>query len=126
MPESRFRFVIIEKDSFIARDMQSGLQAAVPDCDTRLLPNAAGAVEAFPRTTDEARTVLITKLSLAQLDESGLSQLARDSGAEIVVRLGDDPQDEVTRHGWLSLASPFTWEDLAELAGDLSARWLAV
>jgi hypothetical protein len=122
MTDSKLRFVIIEKDSFIAHDMQSGLQAAVPDCDTRWLPNVSDVVAQLSSAAADARTVLITKLSLSQLEETGLSNLAQQRGAEIVVRLGEDPKEEITRRGWFSLESPFTWDDLADLVGALSSR----
>ncbi|MBU3030285.1 hypothetical protein [Paracoccus marinaquae] len=124
MSSQKFRFVIIEKDSFVAHDMREGLKAAVPGCDTHHLTDLDGA-SGLVTTDAEAgspRTVIVTKLSLAQLDSSGLTQLAQQMRAEIVVRLGEDPRAAVTERGWLSLASPFTWEDLAGLASDLGRR----
>lgn len=124
MSPPRFRFVILEKDRFVANDMQEGLKAATPDCDTCHLTHADEAGEAFSESseTGPARTVLVTKLSVEQIDASGLSRLARDSRAEIVVRMGDDPLHTVAERGWFSLASPFTWDDLSALVADLSRR----
>lgn len=124
MTASKFRFVVIEKDSFVARDMQDGLQAAIPGCEIRQscgydqLPDLIPA----PSPSDDMRTIIITKLSLAQLDSGGISQLAHDRHAEIVVRLGEDSVQDVTGRGWHSLASPFTWDDLAGLAMQLASR----
>ncbi|WCR11905.1 hypothetical protein JHW45_05970 [Paracoccus stylophorae] len=121
MTASKFRFVIIEKDSFVARDMQDGLQSVVPGCDIRRLCHPGQLSDHLAdASAGDARAVIITKLSLAQLDQNGISQLARDRNAAIVVRLGEDSPQEVTARGWLSLASPFTWDDLAALAEELS------
>lgn len=124
MSPQRFRFVILEKDRFVANDMQEGLRAATPDCDTRHLLHPEDAGEAFSESAHEAssRTVLVTKLSVEQIDASGLSRLAQQSCADIVVRMGDDPLHAVTERGWFSLASPFTWDDLSALVADLTRR----
>lgn len=130
MSSRKLRFVIIEKDSFVARDMQDGLLAAVPDCDTFHLAHHDDASDALRRDAvagpaDEPRMVIVTKLSLDQIDSSGLARAAYDAGAEMVVRMGDDPVGAVASRGWYSLASPFTWDDLSALVGSLSGRTTA-
>lgn len=124
MSAHMFRFVVIEKDCFVARDMQDGLQSAAPDCDVLRLARPEDAEDAFAQVSraDPTRIVIITKLTVAQLDSSGMARLAHDFGADIVVRLGDDPVQKVIERGWYSLASPFTWDDLAELVGGLTRR----
>lgn len=117
-----FRFVILEKDCFIARDMQDGLQSACPNADIRRIATPEDVANACGDAQDSVRPVIITKLSVEQLDRAGISSLSRQIGAEIVVRMGDDPLCTVAERGWLSLASPFTWDDLAALVGDLVRR----
>lgn len=127
MSSRKLRFVIIEKDSFVARDMQHGLQAANPDCDTCHLAHHADAPGVLLRQAeaDEPRTVIVTKMSLEQIESTGLARIAQDAGAELVVRMGDDPVGSVMSRGWYSLASPFTWEDLSALVGSLTGRTTA-
>lgn len=126
----KFRFFIIEKDSFVARDMQDGLLAAIPDCDARHLLHHDEARQIAAQGADGAdtaatRSVIVTKMSLDQLDRTGLAGLARDLNADVVVRMGEDPVAAVAARGWFSLASPFTWDDLNSLVSELSNRTAA-
>lgn len=127
MSNQKLRFVIIEKDSFVARDMQDGLKAAIPDCDIKSLSGAEEALDIVKSCTDadDARAIIVTKLSLDQIDSTGLTQIARHVQADIVVRVGDDPPGAIAARGWFTLASPFTWDDLAALAVDLCRRTAA-
>lgn len=122
MDQRRPRFVIIEKDAFIARDLGDGLKAALPDSEIVIVARHEDAwPRVFPPAQDDVwQTIIVTKLTLAQLDECGLSRRLEDSGTQVVVRVGDDPVSAVAERGWISLASPFTGDDLSSLAGLLS------
>ncbi|MCF3974458.1 hypothetical protein [Paracoccus salsus] len=124
MSDSALLFVIIEKDCFIARDMQEGLEAADPACETIRLRDPEEAVELVcGRQPDgRLRTVIITKLSLAQIEDCSLSRLADEGLVEIVVRIGDDTSEAVHRRGWFTLASPFTRDDLSALVVEVQVR----
>lgn len=124
MPAQKFRFIIIEKDSFVARDMQDGLLSALPGCDTLCLPDPGdiAAVAATLDPVERTRTVIVTKLSLEELEENGLARIAAEIGADIVVRMGEDSPVAVATRGWHSLACPFSRDDLAALVADLAHR----
>ncbi|MDP5308067.1 hypothetical protein [Paracoccus spongiarum] len=126
MSDQTFRFLLIEKDLFVARDMQEGLRMALPDCDIRCLSlpeDIHGALaETEAQNGSAPRVVIVTKLSVDQIDLLGLTDAASRHRAEMVVRRGDDPPEAVAARGWFSLASPFTWDDLSDLAGDLRGR----
>lgn len=111
MTPAPLKFLIVEKDAFVARDMQLGLQDADAGCHVLHMRDVAEcqALLPFPEYP-----VVITKLSIDQIDACGLTQIA-GRNAVIVVREGVDTLTAVARRGWLSLASPFTAEDLAAL-----------
>lgn len=108
-------FVIVEKDAFVALDMQLGLQDASVGCQVVHLRDIAD-FQSMPQPAD--RPVIITKLSIAEIDECGLVQIAGRRAA-IVVREGIDSVKAVVDRGWLSLASPFTADDLLTLVEDI-------
>lgn len=122
MNSNALQFLIIEKDCFIAKDMQEGLNAA----DNSAACRQVRSLEELPSYLDAAvanglKNVIITKLPIDQIESSGLAGMAARTGAEIVVRQGEDRRDAVTAHGWRDLAWPFTGEDLADLVHDLQA-----
>lgn len=119
MAQSENRFIIIEKDSFVANDMAEGLHAAFPYCKTFQYKNTADAMIESGRDT-----VFISKLSLDEIERSGLGVFARQTGSTIVVRHGIDSIKAVTARGWISLPSPFTSDDLDDLLDQLQ-EWKA-
>lgn len=123
MEHTHLHFLIVEKDPFIARDMSDGLAMAAPGCAVEVLkspeelpPGAGTTALAAPRR----RTVLITKLTLAEIDAAGLAVIAAQLNALIVVRQGEDPPELILARGWFCLPAPFTGDDLAELIATLN------
>lgn len=118
MEHTSLHFLIVEKDPFIARDMSDGLAIAAPGCSVEVLkspeelPFGAGR-PAFPLA--RRRTVLITKLTVAEIDAIGLAVIAAQINALIVLRQGEDPLEVILARGWFCLPAPFTGDDLAEL-----------
>lgn len=119
-----YRFVVIEKDAFIGRDLADGLRDALSGCEVRLVAHDddARAVIDGLALDDPRSTVIITKMSLDQIDRCGLPSLSLDHSVLIVVRDGDDPASAIEDRGWLRLASPFTSDDLTGLAAALTER----
>lgn len=117
MPNNGHRFIIIEKDLFVARDMSQGLIAAYAQCEVLHLRHE-NEVPTNLRSSD----VIVTKMTMEQIDRSGLDVSARATGATIVVRMGDDSNDAIERRGWLSLPSPFTWDDINVMLNSLDPQ----
>ncbi len=115
MAPEPLKFVIVEKDPFVALDMQLGLQDAAAGCQVVHLRDIDEYQSLPPFSTSP---VVITKLSIAQIDACGLIQIAGQHAA-IVVREGIDTLKDVAERGWLSLASPFTADDLSVLVADI-------
>lgn len=115
------RFLILEKDAFVARDMTDGLSTADSECESLQFRGLDDLSEYLLATNApcQRQCVVVTKLPIAEIDDSGLAAMTRQHGAEIVVRLGPDPVEKVEARGWFSLAAPFTWDDLAELVTTL-------
>lgn len=73
MQGNALRIFVVEKDSFIARDMQIGLQQACPGGDVhclRSLKDLRPVLDVLPPSS--ALPVFITRLALQRLRESGL------------------------------------------------------
>lgn len=117
MTSKPMTFVIVDKDVFVAHDMQLGLEYLATGCNVIHLRDIPGCVT-VPNTL--TRRVFITKLSIEQIDQCGLVQIAGPD-ADIVVREGVDTREAVAERGWFSLASPFTTDDLAVLVQELRA-----
>lgn len=88
---------------------------ACPGCETTHFRLVTDLPEYLGLGDGGDRVTVLTKLSLHEIMNSGLAAKAGSQGAEIVVRQGEDSLDEIARHGWLSLPSPFSWDDLSEL-----------
>lgn len=115
MTQKNLTFVIVEKDAFVAHDMQLGLQDASDGCEVLHLRDIA---DIQHMASVPPRPVFITKLSISQIDEHGLVGFAGPNAA-IVLREGVDLAADVAARGWFSLASPFTAEDLTTLVNDI-------
>lgn len=124
MSPQSYRFIVIERDLIVARDLSDGLRAACPSCDVLHLRCASEMPESLSANSTHP-PVILTKLPVQQVEDSGMAHLAREQGATIVVRQGDDPLSEVAHRGWLSLTSPFSWDDLAALIHDLRQLGMA-
>lgn len=113
-------YLIIEKNGFIAADMQQGLADADTRSDSYQIEHV-DQLQSFLVSSvwTGRRPVFITKLSIAEIESTGLAGIARRMDGEIVVRMGQDPAAAVTARGWHSLASPFSREDLAGLVDEL-------
>ncbi|MDO5630267.1 MAG: hypothetical protein Q4G22_00345 [Paracoccus sp. (in: a-proteobacteria)] len=109
-------FCIIERDLFIASDMRAGLELASPGCHVQELREIADLNDNQPADG----TIFITKLALADLDGSGLDDLAQRVQGRIVLRDDADPEDAVTGRGYDRLPSPFSNRDLRELVERLN------
>lgn len=118
MSQEIYRFIVIERDVFVAHDMRDSLLSACPDCDVVHLRYPADLTVTVPKD-DDHRSVILTKMNVQEVEASGLSSWADDHKAEIVIRAGDDPIAEVLRKGWRSLTSPFTREDIGMLVESL-------
>jgi len=119
MTQSGYSFIVIERDTFVARDICAGLLAACPGCDVIHLRFPSELVSQVSPSADEV-PVIVTKMNVQEVEDSGLADWAIANGAEIVIRAGDDPVTEVIRKGWRSLTSPFTREDLSHLVNSLT------
>lgn len=71
------------------------------------------------KATAVQRSVIVIAASIAELDSSGLTDLALKIEAIMVLREGTDPPDAVAARSWLSLPSPFTAEAFDWLSGQL-------
>lgn len=115
------RFVIIEKDAFIAQDMRMGLDEAAPGCETIVVRNPAqieGALAPLPASAREL--VFITANRIQVIEETGLDKLAEKMSGRLVLREGADSNEAVHRRGWLTLGNPFTAEALARMVAALT------
>lgn len=109
-------FWIFERDLFVATDMGVGLTDASPGCQVRKLREVAEINGHDPAPG----SIFITKLSLADLQTSGLIELSRRVTGRIVIRAGQDPDQEVLARGFELLPSPFSNRDLRELVERLN------
>lgn len=124
MQHASFCFILIERDCFIARDLREGLAEACPCCTYRSFSDLAGLVEAEAELQSlDQLPVVITKASLEDLNSSGIAGMVRRNGWTMAVRMGADPLPEVQAEGWLSLAAPFSREDLVYLVEQLRAHY---
>ncbi|MFN3524815.1 MAG: hypothetical protein ACK4YU_01890 [Paracoccus sp. (in: a-proteobacteria)] len=124
MQHLSFCFIIIERDSFIASDLREGLAEACPRCGCQTFRDLSELIAAEPvlKNLDQL-PVLITKASLGELRDCGVDQMARRNGWPVAIRMGLDPLSDVDAQGWLSLAAPFTREDVAYLVSQLYRRY---
>lgn len=115
-------FLILEKDSFIAMDMMQGLSFYEGDCRLHHFHSVDEMHQRLPTTVDrQHHNIVVTKLSVAEIDASGLAQLARHHGCDVVVREGIDSTSSVEARGWHSLAAPFSQQDLSVLVNRMHA-----
>lgn len=122
MTQSHVHFIVVENDPFIARDMSEGLRSADPSCSVHILrtPGELVQSEDVLRTMAErSRLAVITKLPVREIDRLGFQGIAGSAPVTIVVREGEDQVNQVLSRGWLSLPTPFTGDDLADLTGHL-------
>lgn len=120
MPD-QLRFVILEKDAFIAQDMCMGLIGAAPGCDTLVVSGVArlqGALDALP--DDRHDLVVITASRIEVVEQTGLDKMVARVSGRLVLREGADSNQAVRDKGWLTLANPFTDDALAELVQTLT------
>lgn len=123
MQGNALRIFVVEKDSFIARDMQIGLQQACPGGDVhclRSLKDLRPVLDVLPPSS--ALPVFITRLALQRLRESGLDLFSQRIGGVIVSRGDVIPPDEITQNDFLHLPDPFSTDDLYDLAAQLTVR----
>ncbi|MDO5647223.1 hypothetical protein [Paracoccus sp. (in: a-proteobacteria)] len=119
-----FRFFVIDRDPFVAQDMCDGLRAACVGADVCHV-SSVDELTALPDLARDAGLglpVVITKKSIAEIMASGLDLLVQQINSQLVVRLGDDPVADILGRGWLPLAAPFSWDDLADLVQQLQGR----
>ncbi|MBW7056483.1 hypothetical protein KY389_07215 [Paracoccus bogoriensis] len=116
-------FIIIERDSFIASDLRCGLHDACPGCLCLRTPDLDGCMMILRHLDDRAtRPVIITKLSIAEIEACGLGAMAAARGWRLVLRLGGDTIEAVRERGWFSLPAPFSSDDVAVLVQALQAH----
>lgn len=124
MQHCSFCFILIERDCFIAHDMDEGLLEACGFCTSRRIACIHELFGIEDELTElAALPVIITKASLHEIQAAGLDDLARRRNWPMVVRMGLDPVSEIEARGWLSLAAPFSREDLARLIDELRLRY---
>lgn len=123
MGPSTLRFVIIEGDDFIAADMAAGLRRANERAVIEHLRHNSAAADLD--NPPGCLTVFITGDPLAEIDSSGLTEVADRMGAEIVVREGLDSNAAVCARGFYSLRAPFTDAALLSVTEALRDRLAA-
>lgn len=122
MDKRPLNFLILEKDSFIARDMMEGLSFYEGSCRLHHFHSVDEMSQRLPATVDSLHhNIVVTKLSVAEIDASGLAQLADIHGCDMVVREGIDSAATVQARGWHSLAAPFSQHDLSILVSRMHA-----
>ncbi|MDB6178546.1 hypothetical protein PAF17_13675 [Paracoccus sp. Z330] len=119
-----FEFLVLEKDHFVAADMQGGLAAAMPGCTVLHFLKVKDVIDHIRTSAplSPKRHVFVTKLGVEQIDALDFALPAGVTPPAIVTRMGDDPDTIPARPGWFSLPSPFTQEDLHLLARHLLAQ----
>lgn len=124
MQHSSFCFILIERDSFIARDLREGLAEACPHCRCLQMADLSDLVAAEAELQNLSQLpVLITKANLQDLRSSGIDDVVRRNGWTIAMRMGTDPLADIHANGWLSVPAPFSREDLLYLVEQLRARY---
>lgn len=121
MDPHQLHFLILEKDCFIAHDMADGLRIAGGEgCDSQPFRQVDDLLDyLLTLASPDLHPVVVTKLSLEQIDETGISSAALGCAADVVVRLGTDLPDAILARGWFTLAAPFTSDDLSALVSML-------
>lgn len=119
MTRPLLRFYVVERDTFIAQDMRAGLLEACPDCDVECLRKAEDLGARLDAITDTHTPVLVTSMTLAALQETGLAARVMARGGRIVLRQGGTASADVQALGWFALPSPFTTAHLADLVDAL-------
>ncbi len=119
----RFAFHIIEKNPLFSRDLSEGLQAACASSTAQIHRDIAQAMQAICDSRNKAtaisRPVIVLAGSISELDASGMTRLAAQIEAIIVLREGADPPDAVAARSWLSLPCPFTADAFDRLSAQL-------
>ncbi|MFV0383260.1 hypothetical protein [Paracoccus sp. (in: a-proteobacteria)] len=118
-----FNFLILERDNLVARDMSEGFAAISRDSRFKHFKNTSQILEYIEKKgNDLENPVVVTKLPIAEIDATGLTNATEGIGSRVVVRMESNAPEEVSARGWYGLAAPFSSDDLADLVRELLTR----
>jgi len=123
MQHQVFTFVVLEKDIFVSLDMCAGLSEASPGSGTLHFRDSVPPSDLLDRLSDQhALPVLITKASIAQIEQTGIGSQWDLRGWPLVLRVDVDTPEQICARGWYPLEAPFTRPDLQNLVRRLTLR----
>lgn len=121
MIRPQFTFVVLEKDHFVAQDMCEGLADSTPDSQFVHVSTGEMPTDLLSAMhSSDGLPVLVAKASISDMNRCALVRDWTGNGWPIVLRLGDDPIDDIRAKGWYPLAAPFTRDDLDDLVRRLT------
>lgn len=104
-------YIVLESNALIAEDIIGSLRATGP---CRVI-RADRAEELAPSLGRETMvTAAFLEMPYRELVQSDLHQSLADSGAKIILTVGEDDESVVRQQGWGMLVRPFTEEMIRE------------
>jgi len=104
-------YIVLESNALIAEDIIGSLRATGP---CRVI-RADRAEELAPSLDKEAMvTAAFLEMPYRELMKSDLHQSLAESGAKIILTIGEDDESVVRQQGWGMLVRPFTEEMVSE------------
>lgn len=115
MPQAQPVFLVLERDTLIAEDIVASLKDMGP-CKTVHVSDPEALAERLDDHIHIAAAFL--EMRLEQIVELGLDRRLADTGARVVLTIGEDDESVALARGWSMLIRPFTDEMIrAALAG---------
>lgn len=98
-------YLVLERDPFVAEDIAASIQALGP-CRVIRVRSEAGIRDILEEEDDVRAAFLDVKY--AQVRKAKLDELLKRHGAQIILTVGEDDEDQATDLGWGMLIRPFT------------------
>ncbi len=115
MPKAQPVFLVLERDTLIAEDIVASLKDMGP-CKTVHVSDPQALAEHLDDHIPIAAAFL--EMRLEQIVELGLDRRLADTGARVILTIGEDDESVALARGWSMLIRPFTDEMIrAALAG---------
>ncbi|MHA7828142.1 MAG: hypothetical protein ACX93P_11355 [Roseovarius sp.] len=104
-------YIVLESNALIAEDIIGSLRATGP---CRVIRVERPEMLAPSLHTEPAVTAAFLEMPYRELMQSDLHQSLADSGARIILTIGEDDESVVLQQGWGMLVRPFTEQMIRE------------
>lgn len=100
-------YLVLERNSLIAEDIAGSLRAAGP-CDIIRIKSTEEMASRL--AANDRIEAAFLEMNYAQVVNSGLADMLRTCGTQIILTAGEDDEERVRSLGWNMLVRPFTDE----------------